>query len=118
MSRAIVDPSAHETPPSRGAGDADRPLHVLVVEDDEDTAASLTLLLGLYGHAVQAAPDGPTALRMAQARPPDVVLLDIGLPGMNGYEVARQLRQQAAEPLPLLVATTGYGQEADQRRSQ
>ncbi len=71
-----------------------RSLHVLVVEDNVDAADSLSLLLRLYGHEVQVARTGPTALEMASASRPDVVLLDIGLPGMDGYQVARRLRQK------------------------
>src|ERR1044071_2299002 len=66
-------------------------LHILAVEDDEDTAQNLALLLRWEGHEVDLAPDGPTALHSAQVHQPDVVLLDIGLPGMNGYDVARHL---------------------------
>ena len=68
-------------------------LRVLVVEDNVDAADSLSLLLRLYGHEVQVARSGPTALEMASAARPDVVLLDIGLPGMDGYEVAKRLRE-------------------------
>jgi two-component system, OmpR family, response regulator len=92
-------------------------LHVLVVEDDPDTAESTALLLRLYGHQVQTAPDGPSALRAAQVAPPDVVLLDLGLPGMDGWKVAKRLGEQAGKKQPLLIAVTGYGREADQRRS-
>jgi CheY-like chemotaxis protein len=95
-----------------------RALRVLIVEDSRDAADSLAVLLKLDGHAVQAVPDGPAALRMAEAGPPDVVLLDIGLPGMDGWEVARRLREQPAVPRPLLVAVTGYGQAEDRLRSE
>ena len=71
-----------------------RSLHVLVVEDNVDAADSLSLLLRLYGHEVQVARTGPTALEMASASRPDVVLLDIGLPGMDGYQVAKHLRER------------------------
>jgi CheY-like chemotaxis protein len=90
----------------------------LVVEDHEDTAATMGLLLGLFGHVVQAAPDGQVALELAQADPPDVVLLDLALPGMDGYQVARRLREQAGRRRPLLVAITGYGREEDRQRSR
>jgi two-component system, OmpR family, response regulator len=93
-------------------------LHVLVVEDHEDTAATLGVLLRLNGHNVEVAADGPSALRAAQASPPDVVLLDIGLPKMDGWMVAKQIREQTAWKRPLLVAISGYGTDADQRRSQ
>jgi two-component system, OmpR family, response regulator len=93
-------------------------LKVLVVEDDEDTAASLGMLLRLYGYDVEAANDGPSALRAVQASQPDVVLLDIGLPRMDGWVVAEQIREQTTWKRPLVVAISGYGTQADQRRSQ
>jgi CheY-like chemotaxis protein len=99
--------------PQPGAG-----LNVLVVESEPDTAASTALLLRLYGHRVQVAPDGPAALRAAQASPPDVVLLDLALPGMDGWQVAQRLQEQATGNEPLLIAITGYGRPADRRRSQ
>jgi CheY-like chemotaxis protein len=93
-------------------------LRVLVVEDDEDTAASLSMLLRLYGYDVEAAADGPGALRAVQASRPDVVLLDLGLPKMDGWAVARQIRKQTGWRRPFLVAISGYGTQADQFRSQ
>jgi CheY-like chemotaxis protein len=93
-------------------------LQVLVVEDEPDTAASTALLLRLYGHRVQVAHDGPAALRAAQSSPPEVVLLDLGLPGMDGWQVAQRLQEQAAWKKPLLIAVTGYGRRADRLRSQ
>jgi CheY-like chemotaxis protein len=93
-------------------------LKVLVVEDHHDTADSLKVLLRSHGHDVAIANDGPTALRMAQEHPPDVALLDFGLPmGMSGCEVARRLRAQATGKTLLLIAITGYGQDEDRRRS-
>jgi CheY-like chemotaxis protein len=93
------------------------PLRVLIVEDCEDAAASLALLLRLDGHEVHVAGNGGMALRVAQDWPPDVVLLDIGLPGLDGYEVAKRLRARAAGMKPLLIAITGYGRDEDRRRS-
>ena len=93
-------------------------LKVLVVEDHDDTAASLAVLLRLYGHQVEVAADGPSALRAVQASPPDVVLLDIGLPKMDGWLVAKQIREQTSWKRPLLVAISGYGTQADRLRSQ
>jgi PAS domain S-box-containing protein len=90
---------------------------VLVVDDNVDGADSIGLLLKLGGHDVRVAYDGPTALLVAQAFLPEVVLLDIGMPGMDGYEVARQLRGEAGHQAVLLVAVTGWGQEADRQRS-
>ena len=69
---------------------------LLVVDDNQDAAVSLAMLLRLQGHEVRVAHDGPAALEMAKAYPPDVVFLDIGMPGMDGYEVARRLRSSPA----------------------
>ena len=88
-------------------------LRVLVVEDDRDTRASQCALLRVWGHEADEACDGPTALSSAASFGPDVVLLDIGLPGMDGYEVARQLRALPGLESALLVAMTGFGQPQD-----
>jgi PAS domain S-box-containing protein len=93
------------------------PRRVLVVDDNVDAADSLVLLLRLDGHAVRVAYDGPTALLLARAFDPQVVLLDIGMPRMDGYEVARRLRQQPGGRSALVLALTGCGQEADRQRS-
>jgi two-component system, OmpR family, response regulator len=90
-------------------------LRVLVVEDYPDAATSTALLLKLFGHEVDVAGDGPTALRAAAAFAPDVVLLDIGLPGMDGYEVARRLSSQATARRPFFIAVSGYSQSPDRR---
>jgi two-component system CheB/CheR fusion protein len=100
-----------------GVAAVDR-LRILVVEDHPDAAATLVTLIRLWGHDVRAAHDGLSALEVAQAFSPDVVLLDIGLPGMDGWQVAERLCQQPAPKRPLLIAVTGYGQDADRRRSQ
>jgi CheY-like chemotaxis protein len=91
---------------------------VLVVDDNEDAAQSLALVLRLAGHEVRVARDGPEALALADAQPPEVVLLDIGLPGMDGYEVAVRLRERDVLAGALLVAVTGYGQDEDRRRAR
>ncbi len=90
---------------------------VLVVDDNLDAADSLALLLRVEGHEVQVCHDGPEALAAVDRFHPEVVLLDIGLPGMDGYEVARRLRGRSETEAALLVALTGYGQEEDVRRS-
>jgi len=90
---------------------------VLLVEDNADAAESLVLLLELLGHRVRVTRDGPSALEAARANVPDVMIVDIGLPGMDGYEVARQVRQDAGLRPILLVALTGYGREDDRRRA-
>jgi CheY-like chemotaxis protein len=94
------------------------PCRVLVVDDHRDSGISLAALLRLGGMEVQVAHDGPSALEAARAFGPEVVLLDIGLPGMDGYEVARRLRAQAATREAVLVAVTGYGQDEDRERSR
>jgi CheY-like chemotaxis protein len=93
-----------------------RPLHVLVVEDHPDVAKSTADILRLDGHHVRLAPHGLAALEAARAEEPDVVLLDIGLPEMDGYEVARHLAASCHRK-PYLIAVTGYAAEADRRRS-
>jgi CheY-like chemotaxis protein len=92
-------------------------LRILVVEDHALTAEATATLLRLSGHEVRVAPDGASALRAAQAEPPDVVLLDLGLPGLDGYEVASRLRQRQTAPRPLLIAVTGHGRKAECVRS-
>jgi CheY-like chemotaxis protein len=94
-------------------------LRVLVVEDDPDNAYSMALLLRSLGHTVATAADGETALQAAAVSPPDVVLLDIVLPGMDGCAVARRLREQqkATGHRMLLIAVTGHGQAAYRQRS-
>jgi two-component system CheB/CheR fusion protein len=100
--------------PSRPATSGRR---VLAVDDNVDAARSLAMLLRSWGHEVRVAHDGPEALKMASAFRPEVVLLDIGLPGMDGYEVAGRLRREVGLARALLVAVTGYGQEEYRRRS-
>lgn len=90
---------------------------VLIVDDNVDAAESLAEIVRMLGHTAEVAFDGPSALEKARARPPDVVLCDLGLPGMSGYDVARALR--AAGPAsPRLVAVSGYAQPDDVRRAQ
>ena len=87
------------------------------MDDQPDAARSLARLLKSWGHEVHVAHDGPEALQAAQAHGPEVVLLDLGLPGMDGHEVARQLRGHNGGG-PRIVALTGYGRDEDRRRSQ
>jgi PAS domain S-box-containing protein len=91
---------------------------ILVVDDNGDAAESLALVLGMTGHEVRLAGDGPSALAAAAEFRPEIVLLDIGLPGMDGYEVARRLRSGDGPRDMSLVALTGYGQDADRERAR
>jgi PAS domain S-box-containing protein len=93
-------------------------LRVLVVDDNSDSADSLAVWLELTGHDVRTAYDGQQALAVARELRPDVIFLDIGMPGMSGYEVARRLREQPETRDVLLLAMTGWGQEEDRRRSR
>jgi phosphotransferase system HPr (HPr) family protein len=89
---------------------------VLVVDDDRDTAETMARLLEFLGHDVQIALDGHQAIEIARHQRPNYVLLDLGLPGMDGYQVASTLRQDLAGPLAI-IAVTGFGQEEDRRRT-
>ncbi|MBL0422079.1 response regulator [Ramlibacter sp. AW1] len=104
-------------PPRPAASTATVPLRVLVVDDLAASADTLTLLLEMEGYEVRVAADGPEALKAAEDFRPEVVLLDIGLPGMNGFEVALRLRRGSACRDALLVALTGYGETESRMRS-
>ena len=123
-SEFIVELPAAESAASREAGSGDSllvPEHrtrVLIVDDNADGTEMLRLGLEGRGYDVRVAGDGPTALASARTFEPDVALLDIGLPGIDGYEVARRLRELSGRvDRPRLVAITGYGQDADRQRS-
>jgi signal transduction histidine kinase len=115
LSEAVpVDPDA-PTEPEHVAGTRCR---VLVVDDNHDAAEAAAVFLSLAGHEVKAVGDGLEALASAPVFAPDVVVLDIGLPGMDGYEVARRLRLVPETSGSLLVALTGYGQQGDRERAE
>jgi len=99
------------------ADDAARPLRVLVVDDLQEAADPLGELLQSDGCDVEVAYDGRHALDSARRRPPDLVLLDLGMPGMDGFEVVRRLRDQSRAHAMYVVALTGWGQEADRQRT-
>jgi signal transduction histidine kinase/CheY-like chemotaxis protein len=101
---------AEQQPPPSGR-------RLLVVDDNQDAADSLAVLLRLQGHEVRVAYSGMAALEMTKTYSPDVVFLDIGMPGMDGYEVARRLRQQPGLGNVVLAALTGWGQQEDRRRT-
>ncbi len=107
------------TPPndrSVGSPEVSDPLHILVVDDNRDAVDSMAFLLQLSGHEVDTAYDGQQAVAAAAKCRPDVVLLDIGLPLLDGYEVARRIRAQHDDRV-MLVAVTGWGQDDDRRRA-
>ena len=91
---------------------------ILVVDDNVDSAESLAMLLKITGHEVRMANDGLAAVEAAAEFLPEVILLDIGLPRLNGYEAARQIRQQSWGKSMTLIALTGWGQEEDRQRSK
>ncbi len=109
--RRAIDRSRRCPPQERAA-----PKRVLVVEDNEDSAEMLRMLLSLRSHEVEVAHDGPAALEAARRFQPQVIVCDIGLPHMNGYEVAKQVRALRAIVRPTLIALSGYGQDEDRRR--
>lgn len=93
-------------------------LRILVVDDNPDSAMSMAMVLSMMGHETQTAHDGEAAVSTAEAFRPHVVLLDIGLPKLNGYEVAQRIRQHEWGASMFLVAVTGWGQDEDRRRSE
>ena len=109
-------PESAPAPPAV-APTTERAVRVLLVDDNVDAAESLAMLLRLWGCEVVVAHDGPDALRAAETQRPEVALLDIGLPGMDGYELARRLRAAADTRGLRLVALTGYGLAADRERA-
>jgi CheY-like chemotaxis protein len=104
-------PAAGDPPPANPSR------RVLVVDDNRDSANSLALLFRCLGNHVRTAFDGRAALVEARAFMPEIVLLDIGMPGMNGYDVARAIRAEPQLRDAVLVAQTGWGQDEDRRKS-
>ena len=94
-----------------------RRLRILVVDDNHDSALSQAMMLSIMGHETRTAHDGESAVSTAESFLPDVVLLDIGLPLLNGYEVAQRIREQPWGASMFLIAVTGWGQEEDRQRS-
>jgi DNA-binding response OmpR family regulator len=90
---------------------------ILVVDDNHDSALSLAMMLSIMGHETQTAHDGESAVATAESFLPEVVLLDIGLPKLNGYEVAQRIRGQQWGASMFLIAVTGWGQDEDRQRS-
>ena len=104
-------------PPAPTLPTSNRARTILIVEDNDDARESLRLLLESLGHRVLAAADGPRGVALALNHQPEVVLIDLGLPGLDGYEVARAVRAGPAGKSAELIAVTGYGQAEDRRRS-
>lgn len=104
-------PATGSPPSSPGAA-----RRILIVEDNADAAEMLRVALELEGHAVRVASDGHSGVRDALGQPPEIMLVDIGLPGLDGYGVAREVRGQLGRAV-VLIALTGYGQDADRRHT-
>ncbi len=109
---------AGETPRAHGIAGETRPLPVTIVDDNADAGQSLAVLLRAHGHTVQVYEDASTTLRAPEVEGTEVFILDIGLPDMTGYELARRLRRQPAHASAVFVALTGYGQERDRELSR
>jgi len=121
LMRADVDESsAHQaaTPPVPPMNVPHQALQILVVDDNVDAAQMMALLVETLGHHASIEHSSTAALERAAVDPPDVCLLDIGLPDIDGYELARRLRAQTKGRQPLLVAVTGYGQDQDRERTR
>jgi CheY-like chemotaxis protein len=112
LRRAMSAGQAPKAPPGR-----DTPRRIVLIDDNVDAAESLAMLLRLKGHEVHIAYDGPSGVALALKTDPDCVLVDIGLPGIDGYAVAKRLRAQERERT-LLVALTGYSQSEDRLKSE
>src|SRR6187549_2698039 len=96
---------------------ASQRFRILVVDDNHDSALSLAMMLSIMGHDTRTAHDGESAVETAESFLPEVVLLDIGLPKLNGYEVAQRIRENAWGKSMFLIAVTGWGQDEDRERS-
>jgi PAS domain S-box-containing protein len=105
-------------PPARAMDEPAHTHRILVVDDNQDSASSLAMLMQMTGHETFTAADGPAALEAMERHRPEVVLLDIGLPTMSGYEVCRRAREQPWGNDMLIIALTGWGQEEDRRKSR
>jgi two-component system CheB/CheR fusion protein len=112
----IAAPDAQEGTERTRMADGGR--YILVVEDDADSRAALRALLELLGHRVEEADSGARALELAATSPPEIVLLDVGLPDLEGYEVAKRLRAAGGAEPPFVVAVTGYDRPEDRERAR
>jgi two-component system OmpR family response regulator len=100
------------------SGHSGLPRRILLVDDSVDAAEAMSMLLETLGHEVRTMHDGPSALAMVDDFAPDVVILDIGLPGMNGFELAREMRARPNTKTALMIALTGYGGESDRQKAR
>jgi len=105
---------SHAEPQARGAVNR----RVLIADDNQDSAESLAMLLRMEGHEVMVAHDGPEAFAAVATFNPEVALLDIGMPGLNGYEVAKKIRAATPSSAIILIAVTGWGQHSDKARAR
>jgi len=117
-SPAAAEPALIQPAAAQKAEASSLARRILVVDDNADAADSLKMLLGIWGHEVEIADNGAMALERARAFAPELVFLDIGLPEMDGYEVARRLRAEAGSANAKLIALSGYGAERDHQRSK
>ncbi|HWO17590.1 MAG TPA: ATP-binding protein [Kofleriaceae bacterium] len=115
---AAAAPAEEPAEEPRAPAPASAKTRILVVDDNEDARWMLAEMLGVLGYEVEAAADGPAALAVMGAFQPDVAILDIGLPGMDGYELAARIRETASGQRVWLIALSGYGSAADRARSQ
>jgi CheY-like chemotaxis protein len=111
---AVTRPELSASPAQR----VSRSARVLLIDDNVDLARCLARLLEIHGHDVRIAHDGPSGIDQARAWNPEFVLLDIGLPGMDGFQVASLLRQNEATQDTVIIAISGYGHEEDRARSK
>jgi CheY-like chemotaxis protein len=109
-SRQTADDASAEAPAAR--------LRILVVDDNIDSAHTMAAYLSVHGHEVQVAHDGLEALALLEAFEPEVGILDLGMPRMDGYALAKHIREHSNHDEPLLIAVTGWGQDSDRRRSK
>ncbi|HET6975161.1 MAG TPA: ATP-binding protein [Pyrinomonadaceae bacterium] len=115
---AIPNMNEAANPYSTSPNSSEQPLRILVVDDNRDSAETLSMLLELMGNELSVAYDGEQAVAMANEIKPDVILLDIGLPKLNGHEVAREIRKESWGQKPILIAITGWGQTEDKELSR
>ena len=115
--RSLIAPAPVMNSPQPSEQDIGLSRRILIIDDNADAADSLATVLDMHWHHTRTAYDGPSGILAAQEFLPDIILLDIGLPGMSGYEVARKLRQDPIVSETMLIALTGWGSEDDQKQT-